>query len=77
MLTAITDENGETVATLDLSRVARLATTRRHNGGNWDSRWVNLLRTAEGSYVTGHESRWQKEPTSYRSANPNPKLRPF
>ena len=71
MLTAITDESGETVATFDLSRAAQLATTRRHNGSNWDSRWVNLLRTAKGVYVTEHESQWQEEPTFYRLANPN------
>ena len=68
---AITDEEGETVATCDTEGVLRLATTRRHNGNNWDNRWVVLLRTAKGAYVTEHESLWQGEETFYRLASPD------
>ena len=66
----ITDEDQQTIATFDRSAAVRLASTRRHNGSNWDSRWVVLLRTAKGRYITEHDSQWQGETTFYRLADP-------
>jgi hypothetical protein len=68
---AVISDDGETVTTFDLDEADVLASTRRHDGSDWDNRWVRLLRTAKGSYITEHDSLWQNESTFYRLASPD------